>query len=128
MGNSLNSDNLFIAQKSLDALWLRQKVISNNIANADTPGYKSQSVAFEDILSNALEMGLSQGESLEKSLSSLEPEIRENNSTQVREDGTNVDIDKENIELTRTQLQYETMVRLIAADIDRKKYAITGGR
>ena len=36
--------------KSLDAVWLRQRVISNNIANSETPGYKSKTVEFESLL------------------------------------------------------------------------------
>jgi len=128
MGNFLNADKLVIAQKSLDALWLRQKVISDNLANADTPGYKSQSVVFEDILNSALGGVASQDGKLSAKLSSLQPKIVENRFTQMREDGNNVDIDEQNIELTRTEIQYECMARLISEDIARMKYAISGGR
>jgi len=117
----LNSSNLMIAQKSLDALWLRQKVIANNLANYDTPGYKCQSVAFEEILEKALKSSGSD-------LSSLEPKVIENKSTQVREDGNNVDREEQNIELARTQIQYEVMVRLMSDDLSRIKYAISGGK
>ncbi len=123
MPDFLNTENILLVQKSLDALWLRQKVISNNLANADTPGYKSQSVVFEDVLSRALQTGDAQ-----EKLKSLQPKIVKNSSTQVREDGNNVDKDEQNIELTRAQMQYECMVRLISEDIRRMKYAISGGR
>jgi len=119
MQDFLNSKNLIIAQKSLDALWLRQKVISNNLANAETPGYKCQSVVFEDVLERALNGS-------EADVSSIEPRVVVNNSTQMGEDGNNVDLDEQNIELARTEVQYETMVRLISDDLARMKYAISG--
>lgn len=121
MKDVFNSPDLMIAQKSLDALWLRQKVISNNLANSDTPGYKCQSVAFENILEKALK-------STGTDLSSLKPKVMENDSTQMREDGNNVDREEQNIELARTQIQYEVMVRLISDDLSRMRYAISGGK
>ena len=41
-------------QKALDGTWERQKAISNNIANHETPGYKAQKVMFEDALKKEL--------------------------------------------------------------------------
>lgn len=41
------------AEAGLDALWLRSKVISNNLANAETPGFKASSVGFDQVLQNA---------------------------------------------------------------------------
>ena len=43
-----------ILDKAADASWLRNEVISNNIANATTPGYKRQDVQFESYLMTAL--------------------------------------------------------------------------
>lgn len=40
--------------KALDGLSTRQKAISSNLANAETPGYKRRSVHFEDALESAL--------------------------------------------------------------------------
>ncbi len=127
MGNFMDTQNFVISQKSLDALWLKQKVISNNLANIDTPGYKSSSVEFEDILRNTLALSSSQNGLLQK-LSALQPKIIQDTSTQMRQDGNNVDVDEQNIELTRAQIQYEYMSRVLSEDISRMKYAINGGR
>ena len=124
MQNLLNTGSLVIGEKSLDALWLRQKVISSNIANIDTPGYKSLGVLFEDILNDALK---SDSGNHTGKLINLKPEIVENDGSQIREDGNNVDIDAENIELTRAEIQYQCMALLISAEISRMKYAIKGG-
>lgn len=37
-------------EASLDALWMKTKVITNNLANVDTPGFKASSVGFEQVL------------------------------------------------------------------------------
>jgi len=127
MSGLLNDSNFRIMQKSLDALWLRQKVISNNIANIDTPGYKSKRVEFENILNNQL-TSLNNDQGTNDQLQSREPQIIEDNKYIMREDGNNVDIDAQNIELVRTQIQYEYMTRMISSAISREKYAITEGR
>ena len=127
MQNFLDSNALKATQKSLDSLWVRQKVISNNIANIDTPGYKSKTVKFEEMLEKILISG-EEKSAVRDRLSSLEPKILENDSTSLREDGNNVDIDSENIELARTQVQYEYMINIISSEISRMKYAINGGR
>lgn len=128
MQNLLNTANSIIAQKSLDSLWLKQKVIANNLANIDTPGYKSQNVIFEDVLNQALKFSSSQNGSLQEKLMALQPKIVQNNAIQMRQDGNNVDIDEQSLELARTQIQYEYMTRSISDDIARMKYAINGGR
>ncbi len=43
-----------LLQKGMDAAWVRNEVISNNIANAETPNFKSSSVEFESIFQKAL--------------------------------------------------------------------------
>ena len=43
-------------QKALNASWLRNEVIGNNIANVDTPGFKASHVRFEELVSEALNL------------------------------------------------------------------------
>jgi len=128
MYHFLDTGNLLLEQKSLDALWLRQKVISDNLANMDTPGFKSSGVEFEDILSRALEYSTSSDQDVAKKVAGIEPRIVEDKSTQVREDGNNVDVDAQSIELVRALLQYESMARVVSDNIARMKYAVNGGK
>lgn len=121
------AESISLGQKSLDALWLRQQVISSNISNDDTPGYKSKTVRFEEFLKDALETG-GGVRGMQSALDGVQAEIIENEGTQGREDGNNVDIDSENIELVRAQLQYEFMARSISDDVSRLEYAITEGK
>ncbi len=117
--------SLNIAEKGLNALWLRQRVISSNLANIDTPGYKARSVEFEDILKRAVNK---KGEVSEHKLNTLAPRIRENTSSALREDGNNVDAGAENIELARLQIQYDFLSRAVSGELARMKYVIDEGK
>lgn len=123
----LNNIGAEILIKGLDALWMRQRVISNNIANATTPGYKSKSVEFENVLKSVLDRDNIDKGTLERAASKLNPELVERDWISDSEDGNNVVLDKENIELARAQLQYSALVTALNAQISRLRYAITGG-
>jgi len=127
MAEGLFGISLAVSQKSLDALWLRYQVVSGNIANVDTPGYKRRGVEFEELLKSALDRP-GTGEGLADLVKSVEPEVLEENGTQLREDGNNVDVDAEDIELVRTQIQYEFMARSVSDQLSRMKYVVTEGR
>jgi len=123
----LNNIGAEILIKGLDALWMRQRVISNNIANATTPGYKSKSVEFENVLKSVLNRDNIDKGTLKRAASKLNPELVERDWISDSEDGNNVVLDKENIELARAQLQYSALVTALNAQISRLRYAITGG-
>ena len=74
-------------ERGLDAAWLRNDVISQNIANVDTPGYKRKVVRFEEFLDNEMKTGrISQGKTR---LSSNGMQITEDpTNSSYRSDGT----------------------------------------
>ncbi len=115
-------NSIAIAQKSLDALWKQQQVISDNIANVDTPGYKSKGVQFEQTLQQVLKGLSGDDEKLAKALETAEAEVYEVGNTTARED----DVDAENIELVRAQLQYQAVVAGLSGELSRMKQAISG--
>ena len=49
----------YLEKKSLDSLWMRQNLTMNNIANVDTPGFKSQYMTFENELARKIQSALS---------------------------------------------------------------------
>ena len=87
-----------ILEKTADASWLRHSVISNNIANADTPTYKRKDVTFQSYL----EEQLTGGESLDDAVADAELDLlngsiyTDYSTVSYRLDGNNVDIDTEN--------------------------------
>jgi flagellar basal-body rod protein FlgB len=123
----INGASIELLQKSMDAIWLRQQAIMNNIANSDTPGYKSKKVEFESLLELALKGAKSEDEILSK-IREIKPEIVTDTTTTTREDGNNVDLDRENVELARTQIQYEYLTHILSSHINRLKYVINEGR
>ena len=62
-----------ILDKAADASWMRENVITNNIANIDTPGYKRQDVDFESVLQKAL--GKTKYSSLDKKVRELNQDL-----------------------------------------------------
>lgn len=53
-----------VLEKTCDASWTRNSLISNNIANVDTPNYKRKDLKFEEYLSSAVTLGSSLDEDI----------------------------------------------------------------
>ncbi|MEW6191843.1 MAG: flagellar basal body rod protein FlgB [Bacillota bacterium] len=120
--------------KTLDATALRQRVIADNIANADTPGFKKSVVRFEDALQQVLK-----GNSLPlrtadprhigaDPFASVTPRVEQVNTTALRTDGNNVDVEEEMVNLVTNNLTYQAAVRFITGKLSALRYVISGGR
>ncbi|MCI9200851.1 MAG: flagellar basal body rod protein FlgB [Lachnospiraceae bacterium] len=117
MINTSAFDYINVLQKTADAAWIRNDVIANNIANATTPGYKRQDVAFEDELSKALRH--SRYKSMDAKVADLKinrlnPRTYTDSANySYRVDGNNVDIETENVTLAANQLKYNGLVECL---------------
>ena len=110
-----------ILEKNMDVSLLRREVISNNIANAETPNYKRSDVNFEAELGRALDSekntGIPNKMTHERHIPfnrpidyrSVKPRIVLDYLTQVKNNGNNVDIEQEVMDLTENQMMYEFM-------------------
>ena len=105
----------------LDVCVLRHKVIASNIANVDTPGFKSSRVIFEEKLKSFLKKGLNK-----ESLEQVTPEIHTDQTNSLREDLNNVDIEKEMVRLSMNSLRYSIYVQLLSKKLEKIKAAIKG--
>lgn len=85
-----------IMEQSADALWQKQKVISQNIANYDTPGYKAKTLSFREVLA---------GETGDNGGKRIAVDVSTDDATSARPDGNNVNMVTENLELYKTYLQ-----------------------
>lgn len=112
--------------KSLDGIAMRHKVIANNIANVETPGFIRSDVMFEDSLRQAMESGSDQD--IRKSLKDMEPQILPDQESVIRPNGNNVSIDKEMADLSKNSLYYESLVQILNLKSSMLKAAITEGR
>ena len=114
-----------ILDKAADASWMRENVITNNIANIDTPGYKRQDVDFESVLQKAL--GKTKYSSLDKKVRELNQELGKLTTTSYtdaanysyRLDRNNVDENTENAELASESLRYQLLTTAITNNFSR---------
>lgn len=130
----INSDAfgyINLMDRTADASYLRETVITNNIANVDTPQYKRQDVRFSDILKTKLSGYASETGSLDKAVNMLTDEDTEAvqytdyPDKSYRLDRNNVDVDTENVELASEQLRYQTITTSISDDFSRFKAVIS---
>jgi flagellar basal-body rod protein FlgB len=130
----LSSPYVSVLEQALAASSLRQKVISNNIANVNTPGFKKSEVAFEDVLQEALDdTGLPLTQTNERHLpvrqvSMVTPRENMVGNTSLRTDGNNVDIDVEMAEMAKNSIYYDAVVKQLSHYITDLKSAISGGK
>ncbi len=107
--------------KVLDAVALRQRVVSHNLANANTPGYVRQDVAFQRVLAEAIRS------KNPTRVARVTPEIRPDLSEPRRPDGNNVSTQKEVAAIGENALLYAFGTRVINAKVAMLRKAI-GGR
>lgn len=131
-------NNLFssvnVLEKGIDATWLRNEVINNNISNADTPGFKTSEVKFEEIMAATIgaDGGSMQLKSTNenhitgaaKSISDVEAEIVTDTTTSNGVDENNVDIESEMVALAKNSIEYYTLVSKVNSEFKKLNTAI----
>ena len=122
-----------ILEKALSASSLRQKTISNNIANVNTPGFKRSEVLFEDILQQKMSGSrLNLAKTNERHLStqpqSLAPTMRMVTDNSFRTDGNNVDIDIEMANMAKNSIYYDALAQQLSRYFTGLKSVIKEGR
>ncbi|WP_308639239.1 flagellar basal body rod protein FlgB [Paenibacillus silvisoli] len=134
--NVLNSPEFNRLQGAMNAAEMRQRVISNNIANADTPKFKRSEVVFEQLLEQS--MGGNRSEVVGKrtnarhipigGTSSAVPgaKVTTDESSVMNNDINNVDIDREMSLLAKNQLNYNFYVQQINHDVKMMRLGIEG--
>lgn len=108
-----------ILTQVMNAASLRHRVISQNIANVNTPGYHRLAVAFEDEMAKAL------NHSSGGPAPNVKPHVVVADGPE-RVDGNTVDIDQEMTDLTRNALLFEAAAQIVTSRISSYKAAIAG--
>jgi flagellar basal-body rod protein FlgB len=123
------------AQWALDGLSARQQVISRNLANVDTPGYRAQQLNFENALSQAQQqqaptLHLAATSSAHLAAPNTEGDgrvlISQRPGGSLRADGNNVDVDQELLEMSHTGIQYQALTQLVSKKLLLLKAIATG--
>ena len=136
MGNLFGQVDLL--ERGLDAVWLRQQVIAQNIANVNTPEYKSMRVDFEDALAHALrgQTGFTARRTRKRHIQfgegsdpmAVTPTIAYNDHYTMRMDGNNVDIEQENTAQAENTIRYDLLSAKMNAEFSRLKLVIREGK
>lgn len=111
---------------------VKQKVISHNIANVDTPNYKAKEVQFKTEFDHALQ-SLRANRTHPKHFEFRRSipngfTIKERNEIQYNHNGNSVDIDKEMSELAANQIYYNALVERLNGKFHSLRNVITGGK
>jgi len=122
MIESLFSNPDYAASKALlDATALRHEALASNIANVETPGYKRVDIApsFSEAFAAHLQAGGTG--SLPQATIEQDP-----NGGAERQDGNNVQLDKELMAMSSNSLQYDTLTEFVSSSLKQLQMAITG--
>jgi flagellar basal-body rod protein FlgB len=106
---------LQVLEGYLQATTERQQLIVSNMANIDTPGYHARDLNFEQALQHA--EGGADG-------MQLSPVVQEVQGLPERADGNDVNIDRESMLLSETQIQYQLGVQLVKGQFQQLLTAI----
>jgi len=121
MSDSLFSDSSTrIAKAALDGLSLRQQAVSRNLANIDTPGFKAQTVNFQETLNRMVDKGNSLPLTITNeahlttaaTAARFSVSLREGGSS--RADENNVDVDAEMLDMSQTGIEYQAVGQAIS--------------
>lgn len=128
MINSNAYNYIDVLTKAADYSWTRNEIISNNLANVDTPGYKRKDVSFQNYLLQELTSGDST--SLRTRINDVDVDnlnstvYTDFNELSYRLDGNNVDVDTENVEFASNQLYYQAVLDTINHQFSMLKAAM----
>ncbi|AEB63317.1 flagellar basal body rod protein FlgB [Bacillus sp. L381] len=110
---------------------IKQKVITNNIANIDTPNYKAKKVSFRNLLdqeTSNLEAVKTDYRHVDFTDSGADYSIVSSGDTSYQQNGNNVDIDKEMTDLAENQINYQALVERMSGKFNSLKTVLTGGK
>jgi len=103
-----------LLESGIKAETLRQKAISNNVANLQTPGYRRLGVKFEQMLAKAIESGDTENINLDE----LKAQLYQPKNTTVGPNGNDVNYEAEIGDMVQNSIRYRAFIKLLT-----KKYA-----
>jgi flagellar basal-body rod protein FlgB len=114
----LETPELTLLENYLNLTAFRQELVASNMANVDTPGYRTVDIHFQSELQRAL--SLPDG-------AAMHAQVYDVAGLPQRPDGNNVSVDRESMLLGETQLEYQTGVELWRAEMSNLISAVSEG-
>lgn len=133
--NLFDSPVMFALARQLDSSSLTQRVIANNVANVNTPGFKKSQVSFREQLRQALDAKAPALATADPrhiggaaNISQVAPKVVQERDTIMRYGQNNVDIDQEMVNLAANQIIYDISASSLSGKLGALGYVIRGGR
>jgi len=101
-------------ERYMNLVSARQKLVAGNIANADTPGYKTRDLDFQSELQNQI--------------AGMDPTVTEVAGLKTKNDGNNVDMDRESRLLAENALRFAVATNLAHSELQTIRSAIEEGK
>ncbi|QED47536.1 flagellar basal body rod protein FlgB [Cytobacillus dafuensis] len=129
----LFSSTIDTIENGLNYSSLKQKVISQNIANESTPGYKAKDVSFKDTLQTAVNQSLGANRTDDrhfdfKGTSPTASGIINRKNVSYNHNGNSVDIDNEMTDLASNQIYYNALIERMNGKFSSLQNVIRGGK
>ncbi len=125
----LESNSALMLQRSMNFLWTKQSCVLDNIANAETPNYKTKYATFEESLDNAIRQaaGEKQGKNaaFREAIEDSQLEVHQAQES-TRMDDNGVNITEQAVELARNGYQLQYVMDSISSDFSILRTAIRG--
>lgn len=132
MGNTISESALIAALgRQMTRAVERQAVAVGNLANLDTPGFKTKELQFSDILSTELDAGTlvaTHDRHIGAATSSDTAAAQDASGLAARRDGNNVQLDRELLSMSRAAGDFSAAQTVLAAKFRLVRYAINEGR
>ena len=118
-------------QTVLDLTSVRQKLLTENVANSETPGYRRKDIDFQSELKSAMSNSQSgtikttRAKHLGPSPNGVSPDVNREDIPEGQVSG--VAIDQEMAQVARNQLEYNVAIKLISQKFDGIRNAIRSG-
>lgn len=125
-------NNIDFYKKALDGTWQKNKAITSNIANVNTPNYKRKTVNFEEqlkksITENKISLSITNNKHIPSIQENFSPLVVKDNSMSYRIDKNNVNIDTENAELAKNTIMYNALIKQVSDEFKKIKNVISEG-
>ncbi len=126
----LESNNMLMLGKSMDFLWAKQAAHLDNITNAETPGYKTKTVTFEERFGERLRLaagddGTHARKAVRQAIQRSDWDVWEDEEV-TRMDENGVNVTEQFTELSRNAYQLQYVMQAINSDLTRLNKAVNG--
>ena len=130
MSDFLTPNSMIMLQQAMSFQWAKQRAISDNIVNAETPNYKVKYVTFEEALRKNIQAAAQDRNAapsaMRQTLEAAAPQVRVADDERARMDENGVNVAGQHIELVRSAYQTQHLYRAFSSDMSRMLMAIRG--